>query len=466
MVKINNSLLIDFYKRFNKKETNIIAKNAITSNSLDDVSLNRDVVQSINPTFYKKIEVDTEITDQKMSGRCWIYSLLNVIRLHMIQKYDLEEDFELSQNYLLFWDKLEKANMFLHHIFDTCHCKINSRLLSILLKEPVQDGGQWNMLVNLVNKYGIIPKQQMEDTVQSNNTDKMNEFINNKLLQYANQIRKLSDKEKTNKNKIIKDMLYEIYSILVMFLGTPPKSFVWKYYSEQPPINKKKKGSKKNKKTNIKSKKYQHSTNIITPLQFYQNIVPYDVNDKVVLINAPMKSKPYYKMYNIEYFNNMVQGEKTKYVNVPIDILIESAKKSIDNNEAVWFGCDVSKYSNNEYGLFNDKVYDYKSIFGFDLELKKGENLEYMQSILNHAMIFRGYDIDSKGNISQWLVENSWGDDMGNNGYYIMSNDWFKKYVYQIIIDKKFLDKKTLDVLNKEPVLCPIWDPFGSLAIN
>ena len=297
MNKISNSTIIDFYKRFNKKESNIIAKNAITSNSLDEVSLNRDVVQSINLTFHKKIDIDTEITDQRMSGRCWIYSLLNVIRLHMIKKYDLEEDFEFSQNYLLFWDKLEKANMFLYNVFETCHCKINSRLLSILLKEPIQDGGQWNMLVNLVNKYGIIPKQQMEDTIQSNNTDKMNEFINTKLLKFASQIRKFTEKDKKNKDKIIKEMLYEIYTILVMFLGTPPKTFIWKYYSERPPKIKNK--SKKKIQHQNKSKKYQHTSNIMTPLDYYKKIIPYNVNSKVVLINAPMKSKPYYKMYNI-----------------------------------------------------------------------------------------------------------------------------------------------------------------------
>lgn len=463
MNQISASLIKDFYHNFHKIKSNIIAKNAITSSSLEDVALNRDLVQSINDTFYKEIDIETEITNQQNSGRCWIYSFLNVIRLYMIKKYKLDEDFEFSQNYLMFWDKLEKSNMFLHNIYKSCHCQLDSRLVTILLKEPTSDGGQWNMLINLVNKYGLIPKNQMEDTIQSANTDKMNSFINDKLIQFAEQIRNFGENEKKNKNKIFKKMLYQIYTILVMFLGCPPKTFTWKYYSSS---NLKKSKKKKIKMNKNKKSQIQRVANQINPLRFYQKCVPYNSDRKVVLINAPLKSKPFYNIYNIEYFNNMVGGVETKYVNIPIQPFIEATKKSIDNNEAVWFGCDVSKYSNDELGLFNEKVYDYKSIFDFEIELEKGKALEYYQSVLNHAMIIRGYDLDKNGNITQWLVENSWGDNIGKNGYYIMSHQWFKRYVYQVIIDEKYLDKKTHKVLVKTPIICPLWDPFGALAIK
>ena len=452
MNKIDNGTIKKYSKKFNSNKSNIISRNALTSTSLQHISINRDIVQSVNPTFYKKIEVDTKITNQASSGRCWIFSFINVIRLHMIKKYDLDEDFEFSQNYLLFWDQLEKANMFLDNIFNSLQCNINTRLLHILLQNPTQDGGQWNMLVNLVNKYGLIPKDLMEETHQSSNTQQMNDLINAKLIHFAHTIRNLTPIQLKNKKKIVEDMIYQIYTILVMFLGEPPKSFIWKYYSSS------------SKKPN--STKKQRKIPRITPLDFYKKYVPYNANNKVVLINAPLKTKPYYNIYNIEYFNNMVNGVETKYVNVPIEIMIEATKKSIDNNEAVWFGCNVGKYSNDVYGLLNDKVYDYKSIFGFDIELNKGDGLEYFQSILNHAMTIRGYDIDNNKNITQWLVENSWGDEIGKDGEYIMSNDWYKKFVYQIVIDKKFLDTKTLKSLTKTPIMCPLWDPFGSLAIT
>ena len=206
----------------------------------------------------------------------------------------------LSQNYLMFWDKLEKSNMFLHNIYQSCHCKLDSRLVTLLLKEPTSDGGQWNMLINLVNKYGLIPKNQMEDTIQSANTDKMNSFINDKLIQFADQIRNFGEKEKKDKDKIFKTMLYQIYTILVMFLGCPPKTFTWKYYSSANSKKSKKKKLNKNKKSQV-----QRVVNQIQPLRFYQKCVPYDADQKVVLINAPLKSKPYYNIYNIEYFNNM-----------------------------------------------------------------------------------------------------------------------------------------------------------------
>lgn len=450
---ITKTIITTYSKKFNSKKSNIITRNALTNTNLDDIVLNRDIVQNINPTFYKKIDIESDITNQEMSGRCWIFSFLNVIRLHMIKKYQLNEDFEFSQNYLLFWDKLEKANMFLDNIIKTRDKDINSRLCCLLLQDPIQDGGQWNMVLNLVNKYGLIPKDVMRETYHSGNTDKMNKLLRTKLIHFAHSIRNLNDTEFKNIKKIVSNMLYQIYTILVIFLGEPPTNFIWKYYKQ--PGDNCKKCTKKQKKT------YK-----MTPLHFYKVLVPYKANDKLVLINAPIKSKPFYNIYNIEYFNNMVNGVPTSFINVPIKILIESAKKSIDNKEAVWFGCDVSKYSNNEYGIFDDKIYDFKAILDFDIELSKGNDIEYFQNIMNHAMILKGYDVDNKKNITKWLVENSWGEDIGMKGEYIMSNNWFKKYVYQIVIDKKYVDKTVLEILGKEPVICPLWDPFGSLAIR
>jgi len=434
------STINKFSKKFKKKKKNIVSKNAVTSNNFKKVVFNRNVLKSIKNIFYKKINTEITISNQKSSGRCWVFSFLNILKLSMIEKYKLDKDFEFSQIYLYFCDLMEKSFFFLNNILNTKKKKLDSRLLAVLLEYPISDGGQWHMLVNLINKYGLIPKDCMSETYQSNNSGELIDLLNSKLRTNAQEIR-------NNKYVNIENMMYEIYKILVIFLGEPPKKFDWKYYK------------------NMKNGKKHININGLTPIKFYKKYVPYNVNDKVSIIHAPLKDKEYYKLYNVEYFTNMVDGKLSNYLNLPIDIMKELVVKSINDNEAVWFGCDVAKQMSSKYGLLNDKLYDVKSIIDSEYELNKKYVLSYQQSQLNHAMIFKGYDIDDNKNITQFLVENSWGNKSGIKGDYIMNTNWFNKYVHQIVIDKKYLNSKIKKYLKGKPILCKLWDPFGALAI-
>lgn len=438
-MSIKSSNLNKFSKKFNSNQKNKLAKNAVTNTPLDKVLLDRNQYQNLNEIFSKKIQINTSPTDQKNSGRCWLFAFLNVIRLNMIKRYKLSENFQLSQTYLYFYDKLEKSNFFLNNIIKTKNLDINDEYIRILLQEPVSDGGQWNMLVNLINKYGIIPKDNMKETYQSEHSGNMNKFLNSKLREFALKIRNHKNNKFTN---LLKDMLSEIYKILVIFLGEPPKHIKWQYY--------------KNKK------KTHKKTNMLTPLQFYKKYTHFNANKYVCLINVPLKTKPYYNLYNIKYFGNVLEGNNTNYVNIPIKIMKQLVEKSINNNEAVWFGCDVGQYYSRELGILDTEAFNFNTIFDTDINLNKGDKLLLRDSAVTHAMVIKGFNKDKK-NIDRWLVENSWGKNTGTEGNFIMSDTWFDNYVYEIVINKKYLDKKILDVLDKEPILLEPWDPIGNL---
>lgn len=446
MLHISEEIIDKFSKKFNSKNINNITKNAINNNKLSEITINGSKIQKRNNIFSKRINVKVKNTEQKDSGRCWIFAFLNAVRLEMIQKYNLEETFEFSQNYLFFWDKLEKCNYFIYNIINTKHLDLKNREINFLLNEPIGDGGQWNMIKNLVNKYGIIPKTSMNETVSSEDTYELNYILNNKLRAICYEIRN-SEKEITE--NVIASYMEEIYKLLVLFLGEPPKKITWEYYSN-----------------NGDYKKYNVIKNI-TPLDFYKKYIPYNVNDKICLINSPLTSsslnKPYYNLYNVKYCGNIVNGEENNFINIPIELMLKITKKSIDNDKAVWFGSDMDHYFNDKYGILDTAIFDYNSIINMNEIVKdKGFRLDYSVSKINHAMLIKGYDAINN-NVTKWLVENSWGDNNELYGNISMSNDWFKEFVFQIVVDKKFVNKEILNVLNKKPILLNPWDPFGVL---
>jgi len=435
MNKINLELINEFSKKFNDNTNNIIAKNAISSNPLKNVIVNQDILQKRRKVFTKKIEIDTKITNQKYSGRCWLFAFLNVIRLKMIKKYNLPPEFEFSQNYLFFWDKFEKANFFLHNMNNLKKEKFDSRIVNYLIANPISDGGQFNMIISLVNKYGIIPKTSMTETYHSSNSYELDELIKNKLRDYAEKIR-------TTNNFNFKNALEEVYRLLVIFLGEPPKNIIWEYYN---------------------NKKYKKIST--TPLQFYKKYVPYNVDDMVLLINAPIKNRPYYNLYDIKYFGNVVDGKMTNYINCPIEEIAKIAKKSIDGDDAFFFGSDVNMNFNSKIGLMNIDLYNLKNFFQFGIDMDKGKKLEYGISHINHAMIIRGYNEENK-KINRWLVENSWGNESEFEGEIVMSNNWFDENVFEIVVNKKYVPKHIKDALMKKPVLLEPWDYFGELMMK
>ena len=385
------------------------------------------------------------VTNQKSSGRCWGFAGLNLMRLNLAEKYDLT-DFEFSQNYFMFWDKLEKANYFLENILKTLNEPYDSRLMMHLLSDPVQDGGQWDMFVNLIDKYGVVPQTVMPETNHSSKSSLMNYFLTHKLREYAWVLRKMNRRKiklaKLRKSK--KDMIATIYSLLCMFLGNPPETFNWEV-------------------RNKKSKFFR--LNDLTPKIFYKKHVKINLKNKVCLIHAPMSNKKMNELYTINFLGNVIGGNIIKYANVKIDELKRATIKSIKNNEAVWFGCDVGKMLHRDLGVMDMNLFDYEILLNTKFNMNKGVRLEYGDSLMTHAMLFTGVDIKN-GKPVKWRVENSWGNKSGDKGYYLMSDSWFNEYNYEVVIDKKYLTQQILNLFNKDPVKLDPWDPMGALAIK
>jgi bleomycin hydrolase len=340
-----------------------------------------------------------------------------------------------------------------------------------MLDNLTNDGGQWNVFVNLINKYGIIPKSAMDDHYHSKNSDDLNEFFNDFLRKSAHKIRTSN----INKFKLINELLEECYKILVLFLGEPPQVINWDYYATKDDSNKtvkkKTKKNKENKNQQTKeakddSKKIYKVVENISPLNFYKKFVPYDANNKVCLINYPCDDHKYYKLYNVELAFNLTGNKQQNFINVPIEVMIEATKKSIDNSEAVWTGIDYGKYTASKEGFLDIDGFNYKDIFEFNNLMDKCDSLNYRQSYPNHAVILRGYNFE-KGNTNGFLVENSHGNGINEENEFnenlYMSLKWFKQFVYMIVVDKKYVSSKELKVLKQKPIVMPYWSPFGSL---
>ena len=434
-----------FNKSFNSSTSNQLARNALIQNDINKVAVHWENFSKINHIFSNTISKQLPVTNQKSSGRCWGFAGLNLLRLEIVKNYNLS-NFEFSQNYFMFWDKLEKANYFLENILKTLDQNYDSRLMMHLLQAPVQDGGQWDMFVNLIEKYGLVPKSVMPETNHSSKSSMMNYFLTHKLRECAFILRKSKKPRTTIKQLRSKkeEMMSVIYSLLCMFLGNPPIKFDWSIKD------------KNNKFTRF---------NNVDPLDFYRKFTKVKLKNKVCLINAPMSNKKMNELYTIDFLGNVVGGNIIKYANVEINELKKAAIKSIKNDEAVWFGCDVGKMFNRELGIMDMNLYDYENLFDTKFKMNKASRLEYGDSAMTHAMLFTGVDL-KRNTPRKWRVENSWGDKNGDKGYYLMSDSWFDEYNYEVVVDKKYLSNKTLEIFNREPHNLEPWDPMGALAVS
>ena len=434
-----------FNKSFNSSTSNQLARNALIQNDINKVAVHWENFSKINHIFSNTISKQLPVTNQKSSGRCWGFAGLNLLRLEIVKNYNLS-NFEFSQNYFMFWDKLEKANYFLENILKTLDQNYDSRLMMHLLQAPVQDGGQWDMFVNLIEKYGLVPKSVMPETNHSSKSSMMNYFLTHKLRECAFILRKSKKPRTTIKQLRSKkeEMMSVIYSLLCMFLGNPPIKFDWSIKD------------KNNKFTRF---------NNVDPLDFYRKFTKVKLKNKVCLINAPMSNKKMNELYTIDFLGNVVGGNIIKYANVEINELKKAAIKSIKNDEAVWFGCDVGKMFNRELGIMDMNLYDYEKLFDTKFKMNKASRLEYGDSAMTHAMLFTGVDL-KRNTPRKWRVENSWGDKNGDKGYYLMSDSWFDEYNYEVVVDKKYLSKKSLEIFNREPHNLEPWDPMGALAVS
>ena len=435
-----------FNEKINKDSHAKSARNAAFRNNLLEVSMDWDYFRTIDHTFSDVIKGEMPSTNQKSSGRCWGFAGLNLFRIHLGRKYDLK-DFQFSQSYFMFWDKLEKSNYFLESIISTYDKDWNSRLVMHLLSNPIQDGGQWDMWVNLVNKYGVVPQSEMPESYSSSNSRLMNKLITRKLRENAMILRKNLSKGALDDDiqSLKKDMLQEIYKMLTIHLGTPPDSFDWQV---------------RNKK-----KKFLRFEGM-TPKSFYDEHVKLNLEDFVCLINCPMSDKEYNKVYTVDYLGNVVEGNAIRYLNVDSKTMKDATIKSLKNDEPVWFGCDVGKHFHRDLGVMDIDLFDYDSFYGLDFGMNKADRLEYGDSQMTHAMLFTGVDLDKNDNPIKWRVENSWGIKGGDKGYHIMTDKWFDEYNYEVVVHKDCVSDELLELyLNEEAVHLDPWDPMGALAV-
>jgi len=409
--------------------------NAVTNNDIKSLVLNRELVNKNNEVFNVSTDVEG-ITNQKSTGRCWMFAGLNIMRPTARNKFNLKS-FEFSQSYLFFWDKLEKSNMFLEAIIETRDRPVDDRELQVLLKDPAADGGWWNYVVNLIEKYGVVPKEVMPETENSSKSRMMNKALETMVRQYAVELRGMAKagKKETDLRTRKMEMLKNVYRLLVMHLGLPPDEFSWRY---------------EDKDKNIVEKKY-------TPLQFYQEAVGFDLNQYVTILDYPVY--PYYQHYQIDYCRNMPDKADMDFINLDMGQIKAYTLKSLLDKEPVWFAADASWQMERDNGIMEDGIYDYQSLYGFEEKMTKAERVQYQVSIPNHAMVFVAADT-ADGQATKWKVENSWGADLGDKGYWTMYNNWFDKYVFTVIINKKYLPEKVLAILQTKSKTLPAWDPL------
>ncbi|MFC6323750.1 C1 family peptidase [Companilactobacillus baiquanensis] len=434
--EINKEILADFRKNLNQDATNNVLKNSVAQVGIFKTAQNIEA-NRLNPTF--NIEVPTgRVSNQKRSGRCWLFSALTNLRTEFAIKYKMK-DFELSQNYLSFWDRLEKANYFYQNIIETANLPVDDRKVNLLFTYPNGDGGQWQYAADLINKYGVVPTYAMPETSVSENTSEFNSVLKKMMRKNGIELRQLVNEGSANIDQQIEEMLSEVYKLCVYSFGQPPVEFELSLRNDDD--------------------KLIEETSI-TPKDFLNKYFNMKLSDYVNVMNSPQKSKKYNQVYTIETDGNVVGGTTEKYLNLPIKRLEELSIEQLKSNDTVWFGNDVLNQSQRTKGLLYGNLYQVDKLFGMDMKLDKGDALDYRQSEVSHAMVLTGVNlVDPKPN--RWKVENSWGEANGDKGYFTADNAWFEDNIYEVVINKKFLTDEELIAFGQEPVVLPAWDAMA-----
>ena len=408
------------------------AQHALAQVDGNKISQNWEKINSVDPYFSLRLK-DLKATDQKGTGRCWMFSGLNVLRPLAANKLGLD-DIELSQNYLYFYEKLEKANLFLDAVIETRSRPYTDRTVEYLFKQNVQDGQNWLGFIELVRKYGVVPKDVMPETYSSSNSSHVNLVLSLKLKQAAMRIRHESSVEEIPKLKM--QALKDVYRILAINFGIPPKDFQWRFET------------KGNRISPLKT---------YTPQQFYSEVIGDVLEDYYPIYAIP--TVPENAKYEIDLDRTVSEGPNMYFVNCSLDVMKDLAKRSLLDSTAVWFGCDVGRESNGESGLMTPRLYDYESLYGMDFTLSRSDLFETYSSVPTHNMVFTGIDI-VEGKVRKWLVENSWGENRGKKGYFTMLDDWFDDYVEVVVIHKKYIPADILALFNSPAKILPPWDPM------
>jgi len=427
-------------KEFESDSSARVAQNAVTSNNLSSVTLRRDLVQEIDFTFSTKLD-EWKATNQKSSGRCWLFATLNLFRPGTMKKMNVKE-FEFSQAHIHFWDKFERSNHFLEAIIETSGRPVDDRTIHFLLSDPIGDGGQWNMAMNLIRKHGLVPKSAYPESNSSSSTRWMNSILKDILRSSASEIRGILDSGGSEKEaRSHKDSRMEdIWRVLCIHLGTPPESFDWQWRD--------------------KDKEF-HRRGEMTPQQFAEEFVDVDWEEYVCIVNDPRNE--YYQTYTVDYLQNVAGGPPVVYLNVPSDEMKSITQEILEDGMPVWMGCDVGKQMDRKRGLWDANLFETNELYGVDYGMSKADRLRYGQTMMTHAMLFTGVDV-YEGKPRRWRVENSWGDDSGQKGFYTMNDNWYDEHMFEIASPKKYLTDKMVKGLETVPIVLEAWDPMGSLA--
>lgn len=411
-------------------------RNALNGSDLDKLALNAKAV-SVDNNFSNRVP-SRGITDQKSSGRCWLFTGLNVLRSQMMRDNDLGELY-LSQAYNFFFDQLEKSNLFLQSIIDSADKPMDDRRVDFLFRSPLNDGGQFTGLSDNISKYGLVPASAMPETWTSNHTSKVSRLLSLKLREDALELREMKRKgaKPTAIQKRKEAMLQEVYQVLCRTIGTPPTEFTW---------------TRKNSKGQVVD------TRTYTPQTFYKEYAGNDLkNNYIMVMNDP--TRPYWKLYEIDLDRHVYDGENWTYVNLPIETIKEMAIASIKDSTMMYFSCDVGKFLDRERGVLDPDNFDYESLLGVTFNMNKADRIRTYGSASSHAMTLVAVDLDTESKPTKWLVENSWGKGP-NDGHLIITDSWFNEYMFRLVVDKKYAPQQVIDVLKQKPTLLPAWDPM------
>ena len=443
MSELSSSFTDKLFADFQDNSKLRAVENAVTHNGLLK-SLETRQSQVENDHVFSIDLTKDKVANQKASGRCWMFAALNTFRHKLISDLNLD-NFELSQAHTFFWDKYEKSNWFLEQVIATADQELGSRKVKFLLDVPQQDGGQWDMVVALFEKYGVVPKSAYQESVSSSNSRELNQYLNKLLRQDAQILREAvaagvgAEGIRAQKEAL----LQEIFNFLAVNLGLPPRTFDFAY---------------RDKDNNY------HSDKNITPQEFFKKYVGLNLSDYVSVINAPTADKPYGKSYTVDMLGNVVGSRAVRYLNLDMTRFKELAIAQMQAGETVWFGSDVGQISDRQKGILATNVYDFDTAMNISFTQDKAGRLDYSESLMTHAMVLTGVDLAENGEPLKWKVENSWGEKVGDKGYFVASDAWMDEFTYQIVVRKEFLTDEELAAYEAEPTVLAPWDPMGALA--
>ncbi len=414
-------------------------RNAVVTNDINKLAKNYDNATVFDAHFSNQVP-SKAITDQESSGRCWMFTGMNVLRSKAIRKYNLPSDFQFSQCYTFFWDQLEKSNLFLQAILDNRAKSMDDETVKWLFQNPLSDGGQFTGIANLVAKYGIMPKDAMPETYSSNHTSQISSLIKLKLREDALILREMANNKGTTE-KMLQDkkmeMLQTVYRMLVIAFGEPPAEFTW---------------TQRDAKGNVVS------TETYTPKSFAAKFANDDFTTYYMVMNDP--TREYYKVYEIEYDRHVYDGNNWKYLNLPMEEIAQMAIASLKDSTMMYFSCDVGKFLDRDKGYMDVNNFDYGSLFNTTFGMDKKQRIQTYASLSSHAMTLCAVDLDKDGKPIKWMVENSWGSKYGHNGFLIMTNEWFNEYMFRLVVEKKYIPAATLKLFDQKPIMLPAWDPL------